>query len=562
MTLPAHREGFQAVTHSSATPAPQLAPLTGAAKWQADLTAGFLVFLIALPLCLAISLASGFPATAGVFTAIIGGLLAPWISNSELTIKGPAAGMIVIVLGCVLEFGGGKDATPEAQLHAQQLALGVGVVAGLIQIGFALLRSGVLAEMFPTAAVHGMLAAIGIIIMGKQIHIMLGVSPQAKEPLHLIAEIPHSVMHMNPEIALIGTLGLLLLFAWPIIARGPVRKIPPQLVVAVLGMGLGLWFDLDHTHTYTFQGHNYEVSDKLLVAVPSSIASAIMYPDFSGVATPTGIKWIVMFALIGTLESVLSAKAVDLIDPLKRKHDPNRDLLAVGLGNSLVAGIGGLPMISEIVRSRANIDNGAQSRYANMFHGLCLLLFVAFLPWLIHRIPLAALAAMLVYTGSRLAHPKEFAHMYHVGTGQLAIFVATIIGVLATDLLIGVAIGVALKVVLHFFHGVMPWSLVKADIEVDDNDPAVTTVRVLSPAVFSNWLSLRKRLMAADPARKLAVDLSGARLIDHTVMEKLVQFQAEWTQAGRTMELKGLEEHRPLSSHPLAARKMGRQVMA
>uniref|UniRef100_A0A7C2NZ19 SulP family inorganic anion transporter n=1 Tax=Schlesneria paludicola TaxID=360056 RepID=A0A7C2NZ19_9PLAN len=544
------------MTHSTVTnDAPPRPALTPAQRWQADITAGFLVFLIALPLCLAISLASGFPATAGVFTAIVGGLLAPWISNSELTIKGPAAGMIVIVLGCALEFGGGKDATAEAQRHAQELTLGVAVVAGLLQIGFALFRSGVLAEMFPTAAVHGMLAAIGVIIMGKQIHIMLGVTPEGKEPLHLIAEIPHSLLHANPEIALIGVLGLILLFAWPVIARGPIRRIPPQLVVALLGMGLGMWFDLDHTHTYSFRGHDYEVSSKLLVDVPNNIRSAIMLPDFSGVTTPTGIKWIVMFALIGTLESVLSAKAVDLIDPQKRRHDPNRDLLAVGFGNTLASFLGGLPMISEIVRSRANIDNGAKSRFSNLFHGVFLLLFVALLPDLIHRIPHAALAAMLVYTGSRLAHPREFAHMYQIGTGQLAVFVATLLGVLATDLLIGVAIGIGLKIVLHLFHGVMPWSLVKADVEVDENDVGVTVVRVRSPAVFSNWLSLRKRLMSADPSRELVLDLSGSRLIDHTVMAKLFQLQADLSLAGRRMRIEGLDSHQPLSRHPLAARK-------
>jgi MFS superfamily sulfate permease-like transporter len=551
------------MSHSGSSSAElPLPPLTGAKRWQADITAGFLVFLIALPLCLAISLASGYPATAGVFTAIVGGLVAPFVSNSELTIKGPAAGMIVIVLGCILDFGGGKEATPDMQMQAYRLALGVSVVAGAIQIGFALFRSGVLAEIFPTAAVHGMLAAIGVIIMSKQIHIMLGVNPLGKEPLHLIAEIPQSIQHMNPEIALIGIVGLLTLFAWPVITRGFVRKIPPQLVVAVMGMAFGLWFNLEHAHTYTFQGHDYEVNDKLLVAVPSSILSAITFPDFRGVMTPVGMKWIAMFALIGTLESLLSAKAVDLIDPQKRKHDPNRDLLAVGIGNTLVAFIGGLPMISEIVRSRANIDNGAQSRWANMVHGLCLLLFVALLPGLIHRIPLAALAAMLVYTGSRLAHPKEFAHMYQIGTGQLTIFTATLIGVLATDLLIGVAIGVAMKLVMHFTHGVMPWSLAAVNTDVDESDPTTTTIRVHSPAVFTNWLSLRKRLMAADPNRKLVVNLSGAKLVDHTVMDKLHQFQADWAQAGHTMVIQGLEEHRPLSSHPLAARKLGRQVLA
>jgi MFS superfamily sulfate permease-like transporter len=538
-----------------ATQAAQPNPLPAGGSWRADLTSGFLVFLIALPLCLAISLASGYPATAGVFTAIIGGLLSPWISNSALTIKGPAAGLIVIVLGCVLEFGGGLDATPEARLQAYRLTLGISVVAGLLQVAFALLRSGVVSELFPSSAVHGMLAAIGVIIMAKQIPHMLGVTAHAKEPLELIAEIPSLIPEMNPEIAFIGLLNLLLLFSWSALGIRGLKKIPAQLIVIVISIPLGYLFDLDHTHTYSFGGHSYEVGDKFLVNVPASIVSAITLPDFSGVATPTGVKWIVMFMLIGTLESLLSAKAIDLLDPRRRKTDFNRDLLAVGLGNTLAGFVGGLPMISEIVRSKANLDNGAQTRFANLFHGMFLLIFVALLPALIHRIPLAALAAMLVYTGFRLAHPREFVHMYHRGWDQLLVFTTTLVGVLATDLLIGVILGIALKCALHLFRGASFGSFVKPQLEVDEPDEFTTRVRVHSSAVFSTWLTLRKTLLSIDAERTVMLDLSEASLVDSSTLGKLSDLQDDFFHAGRNLLVIGLKGHVPISTHPLATRK-------
>lgn len=533
---------------------PGLEPVAEASNWTADIISGFLVFLIALPLCLAISLASGCPATAGVFTAIVGGLLTPWISNSALTIKGPAAGLIVIVLGCVIEFGGEPGASPELRLQAYRMMLGIGVVSGLLQVGLALLRSGVLAEVFPTSAVHGMLAAIGVIIFSKQVHVMLGVTPHGKEPLHLLAEIPVSLTKANPEIAIIGLLSLMILFGWSLMPVA-IRKIPPQLVVLVLGMGLASFFDLDHVHTYSFAGWKYELGEQFLVTVPKSVIAAVTFPDFSGVMTVNGAKWILMFTLIGTLESLLSSKAIDLLDPQRRKTDPNRDLLAVGVGNSLVAMIGGLPMISEIVRSKANIDNGAKSRFANMFHAIFLLAFVSLLPSLIHRIPLASLAAMLVYTGCRLAHYREFVHMYNVGIEQLAVFTVTLVGVLATDLLIGVGIGFAMELALNWWHGMSARSLLSPAITVDEPDEFTTRIRVNNAAVFTNWLKLRQQVVAIAPERTVMLDLSRAQLVDHNVMEKLEHLQDDLAEDGRNLLVIGLRGHTRLSMHRLAARK-------
>ncbi len=334
-----------------------------------------------------------------------------------------------------------------------------------------------------------------------------------------------------------------------------VRKIPAQLIVAILGILLGYAMDLEHEQTFSLFGHNYAVGPRFLVDVPSSIAAAITLPDFSGVTTGIGVKWIVMFVLIGSLESLLSAKAVDVLDPARRKTDFNRDLLAVGVGNTLAACIGGLPMISEIVRSKANIDNGARSRFANMFHGFFLLTFVALLPGLIHRIPLASLAAMLVFTGFRLAHPREFAHMYHIGREQLLIFVGTFIGVLTTDLLIGVFIGLGLQIAVHLFSGVSVGSFFHPAIETDEPDEHTLRVKVNNSAVFSTWLALRKAVMSAAADKTVILDMSATPLVDHSTMEKLHHLQDDFFHAGRHLLVVGLREHEPVSHHPLATRK-------
>ena len=509
-----------------------LGDLDGLKKsWKADMLSGFLVFLIALPLCLAISLACGYPAIAGVFTAIIGGILSAFLSNSELTIKGPAAGLIVIALGCVTEFGftGGADLT--ADIQAYRLALGVGVVAGVIQILFGVFRSGILGEFFPTSAVHGLLASIGVLVIATQVPITLGVQASGT-PLERLASFPQYFMEMNPVIALIGGISLLIMFGFPLIKNPKLKAIPAPMLVLLVAVPLGMYFDIGTEQTIAFAGQDHTLGPRYLVNVPSNMFSALTFPDFSGVMTSVGIKYIIMFSLIGSLESLLSAKAVDQIDPWRRKTNLDKDLLAVGIGNTAAAFVGGLPMISEIVRSKANIDNGARTRFANMFHGIFLLLFVALAPALINQIPLAALAAMLVFTGFRLASPQEFLHMYKVGREQLIIFVSTILGVLATDLLIGILIGIAVKAVIHVVNGAPIGSLFKPSITADAQGGDTATIKVDNSAVFSTWIALKGRI-GKQTAKKIIVDLSGAKLIDHTVMANLAALKREFNENDR-----------------------------
>lgn len=517
-----------------------------------DLLSGFLVFLIALPLCLGISLASGYPAIAGIFTAIVGAIVTSLISNSELTIKGPAAGMIVIALGTVTDM---KTITGD-DYTAYQYALAIGVTAGVIQIAFGLLKLGILGDFFPTSAVHGMLAAIGVLIISKQAHVVLGVDIKGT-PVQLLEAIPNSIMHMNPAVAAIGIVSLLILFGWALIKNKAIRRIPPQLVVLLVAVPLGIYFDLSHEHTYSLFGHDFSLDEHFLVNVPQNLFGAIAHPSFEALRHPVAWKWIAMFAIIGSLESLLSAKAIDLLDPFQRKTDFNRDMLAVGIANTLSASIGGLPMISEIVRSKANIDNGARTRFADMWHGLFLLAFVALAPALIHRIPLSALAAMLIFTGYRLASPKEFLHVFHIGPEQLIVFVATIVGVIATDLLLGLLIGIAVKFALHLLNGVPVQSLFKPYLSIERQLDGSCLIAAEQSAVFSNWILFKRQIENLGLVEKcnVTVDLSKTKLVDHTTMERLHELQRDFEQQGLKLDITGLDTHRGLSSHEFAARK-------
>ncbi|MGE3725810.1 MAG: SulP family inorganic anion transporter [Candidatus Sericytochromatia bacterium] len=524
--------------------------LTGLKEnWRFDLSSGFQIALIALPLSLGIALASGMPPMAGLIAAIVGGMVVSLISGSFVTITGPAAGLIVIVLGGVQTLGQGDAAA------GYRYTLAAIVIAGLIEAAFGLFKAGKLSAYFPVAAVHGMLAAIGVIILSKQIHTVFGVKPHGHETLEVMSEIPHSIMHANPDIAVIGLICLGVTILWALLPWKNLKKIPAPLIVVILGIVLGHVMGLEKEHTSTLMGHPHLVGPKFLLNLPANLAQGIVFPDFGKIASPAFWGVVLSLALIGSLESLLSALAVDKLDVYGRKANLNRDIFAVGIGTAISGMLGGLPMISEIVRSSANVSNGARTRWANFFHGLFILLSILLLPGLIQQIPLTALAALLVYTGYRLASPKEFVHTYHLGKEQLLIFVVTLFSVLATDLLIGVACGVVVNIIVVTLQGSPYKDLFKLKCRIEESAPGHWVFKIQGASVFCNLITLKHKLESLPPGKSILIEFHESPLVDHTVMVYLQQFAKDYRRLGGQCEIAGLDAHTPVSEHPLATRK-------
>lgn len=510
-------------------------------NFKTDAISGFIVFLLALPLSLGIAKASDFPPIMGLITAIIGGIVVSFFMGSRLTIKGPAAGLIVIVAGAVAEFGQGDN-----QL-GWKLALGAMVVAGVIQILFGILKLGKLADFFPLSAIHGMLAAIGIIIIAKQIPVLLNDNPALAKglgPIELLMNIPKFIMNLDAKASIIGIVSLAIMMGWPYIKNKTIKMIPAPLVVLLFAIPCELFMDFAHTEP-----------SYALVKIGSLVDNLNINASFAGISqTGLFIKYVIMFALVGTLESLLTVKAIDLMDPFKRKSNMNKDLIAVGIGNTIAAFLGGLPMISEVARSSSNVNNGAKTRWANFFHGFFILLFVLLATPILEMIPNAALAAMLITVGIKLAHPKEFIHTFKIGKEQLAIFLVTIFFTLFEDLLVGIAAGMVLKIIIHLINGTPISSLFKAPTIVSfEGDNYL--VEINKAAIFTNFLGVKSKLEAIPYGFNVTIDLKKTKLVDHSVMENLEHFKHDYEANGGTVVIRGLENHQSLSNHPLSSRK-------
>ncbi len=529
---------------TTATTAPLRRPMSALDELRTfgrdDAVAGFVVFLLALPLSLGIAKASEFPPLMGLVTAMVGGLLVSRLGGAPLTIKGPAAGLIVIVASAVADFGGGVE--------GWRLTLGMVVVAGALQVLFGAFRLGRLSAVFPVSAVHGMMAAVGLIIVAKQVHVLLDVDPaltQGKGPFALLALVPHSLQVLDPKATLVGVASLAVMLGLPMVKHPAARRVPAPLLVLAIAIPAGLLMDFRHTEP-----------PHALVQVGNLLEALRWNADFHGVARPALFaKYVVMFALVGSLESLLTVKATDLIDPFKRKAKADRDLIAVGLGNMVAGALGGLPMIAEVARSSANVAAGGRTAWSGLFHGLFLLGFVLLATPVIELIPNSALAAMLIAVGIRLAHPRQLVHTWHVGRAQLAIFSVTVVVTLVEDLLLGIAAGMLTKLAINAALGIPLSAWVKAPTRVQFAGNRCL-VQVSEAVTFTNLLYVKRKLEAIPPGLDVTIDLSGTRLVDHSSMEYLHHFLEDYRAEGGTVQLVGLEAHAPVGRHELAARRL------
>jgi MFS superfamily sulfate permease-like transporter len=517
-------------------------PKTGLAGLKAhfkeDILAGFSVSLIALPLCLGIAIASGVPPLAGLITAIVGGMIASRISGTFVTISGPAAGLIVITLGAAEAMGGaGANSAFAGYPHA----LGAIVIGGLIVAVFGFLKVGKVGDYFPSAAVHGMLAAIGIIIIIKQFFPAIGAPSPSGEILEVAAEMPYAFLEYKPFALSIALVSLAVLIIHPLLKVKIIKMIPAPMWVLIFTIPMAAI--LGRTNL-------------AMVEMPHNLfgKDGFQFPSFEKIGESAFWIAVTGFALVSAIESLLSAKAVDSLDPYKRSSNLNKDLISMGAGSSLAATIGGLPMISEIVRSSANVNSGGKTQWSNFFHGSFLLVYLLIGVFIIEMIPISALAAMLVFTGFRLASPKEFKHMYQVGMMELEIFIVTIVAVLATDLIIGILIGILFKYALVLLKGTKMKELFKSQLSIEINDE-IKTIHLKGAQIFSNYLSLKKTMdRSIQKYEELILDFSEVTFVDHTVMEHLEDYSRHVKMNGKELHIINVESLNPVSDHPLAAR--------
>jgi MFS superfamily sulfate permease-like transporter len=400
-----------------------------------NLLSGLLVSFIALPLCLAIATASGFPVLSGLLTAIIGGLVVSHLSGSYITINGPAAGMIVVILDSVERLGGGDN------ILGYKMTLSAIVIASILQIITGFTKLPAMMRKFPEVIIRGMMVSIGLIVIIKQIFIVCSFKMPKHSILGLIADIPQALAGMQIETFIIGLSVMCFIIFWNRkIKSGFLSKIPVYLLVIVLASIAAFAFNISSHHHYLMQPFAQQ-SSNLFVSLPGSLLSAFQLPTFTNLLTLNFLLSVLTIFAVGSLETILSTIAADKLDPQKRSADLKKDLRAVGFGNFLCGMLGALPMIAEIVRSSANVKYGATNKWSNFFHGLFLLIFITLFASLIGYIPLCALGAMLILVGINLINIKLIKQMYKEWKPSLAVILSVVVFTLWIDLLVGILTG-------------------------------------------------------------------------------------------------------------------------
>lgn len=515
--------------------------------WRQDFLAAISVSLVALPLGLGVAAASGFPPIAGLTTAIIGGVVATLFRGSHLAINGPAAGLIAVILSAAYSLNDGSGETLNYVMAAT-------CIAGLIQVLLGILKLGRIAEIIPSSVIQGIMVAIGIIIFSTQIHIVMGTSPEGNTTIELLKEIFIQIPNIHPVIFGISLLGIILLVVIPKIQSRLFNYFPASLWVLAAAIIAAYVFDFFEPHNIVMFGTPYPVGPSDLIAIPDQLIDALAYPNFSRIGD---VKfWIVVLSivLIASIQTLAMAKAVDKLDPYKRKTNLNKDLIGVGVATALSGAIGGLPIITVIVRSTVNVNNNAVTKWSNFYHGLLIIAFLFVLTPVIQKIPIAALAAILVYIGFRLASPSVFQKTYRLGMEQVMFMVVTIVITLYSDLLWGILGGSAFALMVHvLLSRLSPAEFFKQlfsnKTNIAETKEGQYNVQVEGIASFLSIPKIGKMLNEIPAGADVHFDLSKTRLVGMTYMEFLIDFLKMQKDTGGQVAIAGLDDHVSSSTH-------------
>ena len=505
--------------------------------WGADARAAVVTFLIALPLCLGVAIASGAPPMTGILTGVVGGLLVGLLSQSPLMVTAPAAGFVVITVNAV------------ASLGSYRAVLASLVVAGGIQVVLGIIGAGTLSYMVPLAVIKGMLAAIGIILILKQIPHALGYSVDflGDERFRQLNDettfstLATALERVHPGAATITTISLILLIIWSRTSRLK-RWVPGPLMVVLLSIALNAVF--------AWWRPIWQLTGPQLVSLPAfgawnEMSRVLQTPDWSVLARADAWRVALTLGVVASLESLLCLSATSRIDPLRREPSTNRELLAQGIGNTMSGLIGGLPMSGVVVRSAANVDAGAQSKLATILHALLLLVAVLAAPTLLNLIPIAALAAILLYTGWKLAHPSFLQHTWRLGWRRFTPFLVTTLAILMTDLLVGIGIGL----IVGFAFVLIEHQRSPGYTVVSPKGAVLTRLRFNHTVTFLHKASLAATLEAMPPGSRIELDGRFSHQIDPDVLELIHEFKETARGRGIDYRLVGIPETAIMPSH-------------
>ena len=516
-------------------------------NWQSDLVAAVSVALIALPLSLGIALAAGAPAMAGIFSAVVGGIVTTFYRGGHISVNGPAKGVIgVILLGIALMDDGSGQAF--------NYVLAAVVTSGALQMLLGVLKLGRLADIFHTSVIHGILAAIGIIIFAKQIHVAMGTHSDSPSIVQNLIDAVVYLPQANPFVVVIAITGLFLLIFHGKTSSRFFHLLPAPMWVIALSIPFVYAFNFFEVQTLSFLGNAYEIGPNLLLDIPDTIKDSIMHPNFNKINTIEFWTTVFSMLIITSIESLAIAKAVDKIDPYKRKTDLNKDLTGIGLSTMVAGMIGGLPIIAVIIRSTVNIHNGAKTKWSNMYQGLLLLFFIMVLSPIMRQVPLCAFAILLVYTGFKLASPAVFKQAYSQGAEQLMFFVGTMVLTLYTNLLIGLLGGLLLALVTHMLLARMSiphfFKMVyKSKTKLLKRADGTFDLKIRGIANFLGILKVDKLVAKIPYGADVNIDLSETRLVGITYMDYLVEFLKAQRTSGGQVFITGLDSHVSFSPH-------------